>query len=440
MPSNSIRSLRLFAMAALTACSIGRCLAGLGNDDSWFNGSLGPAPPTPTSSGQGGGGGNYYYAQPSGPPPPTKEELDLKDLKEASDDYVDKGNKYYKRGSWAAAIVLYKKALAHDGDNDEARHNLKKAEQQLAAEQERALAEQERQRAEYARQEQERADAQRRLVEARDKVIEQDRHYHNDQLERLMVEADHIKVPPPPLPAHIHEGVLLGLFDPQQEAEESLGTAHSPFTDKLYKKEEIFSTADSKTPHEALRGLLDNQTVGEYTLNTAYGKQLIERLNGTQFDRLIAHSNGATIAEALIKRGVIKVDELNVVGGDRSLVNQAGYQNLIDSGQVKRIIVWVNPGDAIPVGSSLRYITPMGGVNVAPLLTSAEHYANMLTGNHQGGDGKTVEYRLMKGPEYAGQNIHADKTIFEAHDLKNAYLPNIAAYFKKTGDSHPDNQ
>ncbi len=197
----------------------------------------------------------------------------------------------------------------------------------------------------------------------------------------------------------------------------------------------VFSSTDSKTASEALRGFLDNQTMGEYTLNTEYGKRLMERLNGVQFDRLIAHSNGATIAEALIKKGVIKVDELNIVGGDRSLVNQAGYQNLIDSGAVKRIVVWINPGDTIPVGSSLAYVTPMGCVNVAPLLTAAEHAANLIAGNHQGGDAR-VEFRLMKGPEYASQSqsFHLDKGIFDAHDLAKAYLPNISSYFSSHHD------
>ncbi len=426
--------MRTSLTAFFFTCFAGTCLGGLGNDDSWFNGSLGTAPPTPSSSPVGGGGS--YYVQPVGPPPPTKEELELKDLAEASDDYVDRGNKWYRNGKWESAIAFYKKALKENPDNDEALHNLKKAEQNLALEQQRARDEQMRRIAEIERQDRERAAEQQRMVAERDKVIDNDRQYHNAQLERLMVETDHIVVPPPPVPPHIHEGILLGLFDPQDEGESSLGGANSPFSGHPYEKGAIFASADSKTAHEAMRGLLDNLTVGEYTLNTPYGKQLIERLNGTQFDRLIAHSNGATIAEALIKRGVIKVDELNVVGGDRSLINQAGYQNLIDSGRVKRIVVWINPGDAIPVGSSLSYVSPMGGVNVAPLLTSAEHYANVLTGNHQGGDGKTVEYRLLKGPDYAGQSLHADKTIFAAHDLKSAYLPNIAQFFRK--NSSPD--
>ena len=396
--------------------------AGLGNDDSWFNGRLGPAPAD--VKGVPVGGVRYPTYVPSEPPPPTKEELDLKDLKESSDDYVDKGNKWFRQGKWASAIAYYEKALKEDPDNDDARHNLKKAKDNLRAAEEQKLAEQQRL---IAEQERLLAEQQRLFVEKRDKVIQDDRAYHNTQLERLMAEADHINVPPP-ASGHIHEGIILGLFDPQDEAETALINTKSPFSGLAYTKEDIFSSADSKTAHEALRGFLDNQTIGEYTLNTEYGKQLIARLNGKHVDRLIAHSNGGTIAEALIKKGIIKVDELNIMGGDRSLVNQHGYQNLIDSGKVKRVIVWVNPGDVIPVGSSLPYVTPMGGVSVAPLITSAEHYANELTGTHQGGDA-IVEYRLLKGNQYEGQTIHTDKTVFGPHELGKSYLPNVRTYF-----------
>jgi tetratricopeptide (TPR) repeat protein len=419
----------LAALLVLGAACSTVCRAGLGNDDGWFNGTS-MTPATPPGSPVGGRGRPAFYLPPM-PAGPTKEQLEQKDLKEASDDFVDKGNKFYKSEDWAHAIVYYKKALEYDPDNDDAVHNLQFANQHLAAEQARLIAEQKRKEEEWQ------AEEQRRWIAGRDQSIEQNRAYHNTQLERLMVEADHIKVPLPnlgPANIHLHEGIILGLFDPQEDAEKTLTAVKSPFTGKPYTKDELFSTADSKTAHEALRGFLDNQSVGEYTLNTEYGKQLIARLNGTEFDRLIAHSNGATIAEALIKRGIIKVDELNVVGGDRSLVNQAGYQNLIDSGAVKRIVVWVNPGDTIPVGSSLSYVTPMGRVNVAPLMTSAEHYAYQLTGTHQGGDAK-VEYRLLKGPAYVGQDIHMDKTIFDAHDLAKSYLPNIGAYFGNHGNS-----
>jgi len=416
-----------FLVLALSLGCAGTCFANLGNDDSWFNGPLPAAPPTPKGTLIGSGPAVVNY----GPPPPTKEELERMDLAESSDYYVDQGNKWFRQGKWEAAIAYFKKALKENADNDEARADLKKAQQRLLDEQQRMQAEQARQIADAQRQERERAEAQQRLIEQRDKSLLLDRAIHNTQLERLAHEIDHIYVPLPPGPTnvHIHEGVLLGLFNTQEDAD-AIGTFTSPFTGRPFDKNAVFATAESKSAHEALRGYLDNQIVGEYTLNTAYGKSLIDKLSGTHFDRLLAHSNGATIAEALIKRGVIKVDELNIIGGDRSLVNQWGYQNLVDSGLVKRVVVWINPGDLIPVGSSIAYVAPMGHVNVAPLLTSAEHAANVLSGEHKGGDIK-VRFRVLKGSEYVGQDIHLDKTILDPHDFRAAYLTNMAAFFKK---------
>jgi len=69
------------------------------------------------------------------PPGPTKEELDQKDLAEAADDFVDKGNKFYKEGAWGQAIAYYKKALDYNPDNDDATYNIKKAQEKIAAEQ-----------------------------------------------------------------------------------------------------------------------------------------------------------------------------------------------------------------------------------------------------------------------------------------------------------------
>jgi tetratricopeptide (TPR) repeat protein len=392
------------AVLALESGFISVCRAPLGNDDTWFNGSLGPAPPTPESSGSSVA---RAFVVPPPPPGPTKEELEQQDLKEASDDFVDKGNGFYKKNQWGTAVSFYRKALEYDPENDDALYNLKKAESKIV-------------------------EQQRLYVESRDKTIEQDRQNYNRQLEKLMVEADHINVPPPPS-THIHEGIILGLFD-AEEAASALTAVPSPFTRRQYKKDEVFPSTDSTSASEALRGFYDNKTIGEYTLNTEYGRRLIEKLKDMQFDRLLAHSNGATIAEALIKKGIIRVNELNIIGGDRSLINQFGYQNLIDSGKVKRVIVWVNPGDIVPIGSSLQYVTPMGGVNVVPLFTSAEHATNQLTGTHRGGDA-IVEYRLLNGSQYVGQTISLGRTIFQAHDLVQSYLPNIGSYFK----SHSSN-
>jgi tetratricopeptide (TPR) repeat protein len=75
------------------------------------------------------------YIVPAPPPGPTKEQLEQKDLAEASDDFVDKGNEYYKTGQWGQAIAYYNKALDYNPDNDDAKYNLKKAEEKIVGQQ-----------------------------------------------------------------------------------------------------------------------------------------------------------------------------------------------------------------------------------------------------------------------------------------------------------------
>ena len=267
------------------------------------------------------------------------------------------------------------------------------------------------------------------IEKERVRLVREDTKSYRSQLQKLMSETDHMKVPRPTVLDHIHEGIMLGLLSP---GESDLFGAQSPFSGKKYREGEVFATTNVKDASEVIRGVLDNHHMGEYTLNTPYGKELIEKLNGKQFDRLVAHSNGATIAEALIRKGVISVDELNIVGGDRSMINKWGLQELIDSGKVKRIVVWINPGDIIPPGSSCVLPTPFKETGSIPLASTAAYFARRLTTWNK--PGSEVDYHILKGSQYKGQEVHLDKTFFDAHNLKDAYLYNIKKYFDSKGN------
>ena len=125
--------------------------------------------------------------------------------------------------------------------------------------------------------------------------------------------------------------------------------------------------------------------------------------------RLTAHSNGATIAEALVRQGVITVDELNIVGGDRSLANVSELQDLLDSGKVKRVRVWINPGDPVPSISS--------GVS-GRLQDEALYWAGRAAG--AGADRAKVEVCITDGAVGQAPGL-------ESHYLASAYFPNMAA-------------
>ena len=153
---------------------------------------------------------------------------------------------------------------------------------------------------------------------------------------------------------NIPEGIILGLMNTTEINDVALVT--SPITGHAFKKGEYFATTDNASVTDFFRVAADNITIGKYTLNTEYGKKLIAELNGTHFERLFAHSNGATVTEAMINESIIKVDELNILGGDRSCINIQGYKDLVASGKVKKIIVWYNPADIVPYGTSAKLI------------------------------------------------------------------------------------
>ncbi len=171
------------------------------------------------------------------------------------------------------------------------------------------------------------------------KTYNSDRTKFKTQLQRL--EAIKSKVPPLGFNAKkiVESGFMLGIFNEETEYLLNPDKLKDPATGNSYKEGEFFAGTDKVSGFELCRALLDSWTIGEYTLSTDYGKKLVQRINGTHFKILIAHSNGATITEALIRNGHIKVDELNIIGGDRSLMNIDGYNELTKKYGVKKIIV-----------------------------------------------------------------------------------------------------
>ena len=366
---------------------------------------------------------SYSSNVPAGPSPEEiRKTRETKDLKEAAEDANDKGLECYKKRNWNCAIRYFKEALAYDSDNEDAAYNLKKA----INETEKESAEIKRVMIEHKAVEKVETEDPK-IKETILSIVRNDSVNYHKQLQKLMSEVDKIKVPSPNTGKKIHEGIMLGLFNTNEvnALTDKSKNVKSAFTDKEYKPGEYFATSDKLSAKELLRGVVDNSSLGEYTLNTEHGKKLIEQLQGTQFDRLIAHSNGATVSEALIRKGVITVNELNIVGGDRSLINKYALNELITSGKVKRIIVWVNPGDIIPKGTTAGLLAPTMAGHY--LKTAEDYFLAKITGNSKGGDAG-VEYRVLKGPQYKGQDYKFGKDVFDAHGL-DVYQYNMKQYF-----------
>lgn len=369
------------------------------------------------------------YAAPvqTGPSPEELKRMrEEKDSKEAAEYANDKGIECYKKRDWNCAIKYFREALDYDPDNSDADYNLKKANQEYTKERDEAIRKMLVQESAEKIKNEEINKA--RISENFLQAVKKDIISYSLQLNKLITG---IKDPPHKMTRRIHEGIMLGLFNTDEKNAITDTSKHvvSSYTGKKYKPSEIFATSDLISAKELARGLMDNSYLGEYTLNTAFGKKLIERIKGTQFDRLIAHSNGATVSEALIRKGIIKVDELNIIGGDRSVINYFGLNELIVTGKVKRIVVWINPGDIIPIGSSAGLMSPMAGARDQYISAASSYFSTILTGNNEGGDSK-VEYRYLKGSQYKGQELKFGKDVFDAHGFE-IYQQNMQQFFKQ---------
>jgi hypothetical protein len=264
------------------------------------------------------------------------------------------------------------------------------------------------------------------------KTYNSDRTKYKTQLQRL--ETIKTKVPPLGFNAKktVESGFMLGIFNEESEYLLDQNKLKDPVTGNSYKEGEFFAGTDRVTSFELCRALLDSWTLGEYTLSTDYGKKLVQRINGTHFKTLIAHSNGATITEGLIRNGYIKVDELNIIGGDRSLMNNDGYDELIKKYGVKKIVVWVNPYDLVPIGSSsLKMFKNSKSYNAEYEDVFNKYVNHSIKGSGQ--PNLNIEYRFLDGPEYTkGQGCCTPKELYEAHVFAS-YLENMKIYWKNHG-------
>ena len=174
---------------------------------------------------------------------------------------------------------------------------------------------------------------------------------------------------------------------------------------------------------ETGRVLGDHVFNGAISLNTPQARDALAKISGKECDRLVAHSNGATVAEALIREDRIRVNELDIVGGDMSLVKQGAYQELVDSGKVKRVVVWLHPYDPVP-----------GVTSIAPLemLKSGDNAVESLTRKIVGVPATGVVYRYLPPdaaprvttkPEGFGAKV---EDLFAYHFIESSYYPAIA--------------
>jgi hypothetical protein len=117
---------------------------------------------------------------------------------------------------------------------------------------------------------------------------------------------------------------------------------------------------------------------------SAEEQPLYASLRGRQFDRLDCHSNGAMVCLAALRREDVKATEVRLFGPQLTPDALSAWQNLIETGKLRSVRVYVNRGDPISHASYLfadlaGYVSALGLARpqVAPL--SYEALAGRIT-------------------------------------------------------------
>lgn len=177
---------------------------------------------------------------------------------------------------------------------------------------------------------------------------------------KIRQELTKINIKKQKLKTSFNEGVVLSMYA-EQEAGTLGDSLKSPFTGVTY-KEMIANRQKNMTdsgvvivsfvmpkqqndPLEAASRGDEHVPAEVFSLAGPNAKVELNKLKDKKFSRLIAHSNGATVVECLLNDSLIEVKELNIIGGEKSLLNGHALQKLLDNGTVKRVVLWIKLDD-----------------------------------------------------------------------------------------------
>jgi hypothetical protein len=225
-----------------------------------------------------------------------------------------------------------------------------------------------------------------------------------------------------------HEGIILGMLTDWRTADSLEKNGTSPFTGRRYQDMNkkmsagktigsgvvVVSFGTQELNHhfiqEILRGVGDHAYSGTISLTTSQAIVALNKLNGKKFNRLIAHSNGASVAECLLRERYIETEELDIIGGDKSLLDGHILQQLLDDGIVKRIVVWINWYDPV------IWLTAVDQVRMEERETNYMlHWKKYGLGETKGGDSE-VKYRY-----FASQGSSTTSGFFNPHYLETYF-------------------
>lgn len=172
---------------------------------------------------------------------------------------------------------------------------------------------------------------------------------HRAWVARLMHEVDSDSVPTPRI-RYYPRLLFLGVTGTPDEAlRMQHDHARDPFDGRQY--DGVFGFGwTTRVGVDLLRAGLDHLLLqfGEGTLSQRLLSQAVDRLQDATIGDLVCHSNGCAIAEALIQAGVIHVKNLEMLGGDGSLMNLNGISRMAQADNVN-VSVYATLRDPVPL-------------------------------------------------------------------------------------------
>ncbi|MDP3182137.1 MAG: hypothetical protein Q8M54_04885 [Desulfobaccales bacterium] len=253
-----------------------------------------------------------------------------------------------------------------------------------------------------------------------EKMVARDLKQRNEVMEKIGRNLDKHKVPPLGVPPvkKADTVLFLGTGNDRADAEE-LTRKHyrNPNTGQPY--ERILAFGQHGFDKDLARAVADHAYADKAMLSKATAEQLAP-LKGARIEHLVAHSNGATVAEALIRNDVIKVKDLTIMGGDRTLFNLDELDKLAREKNMT-ITVYVNKGDIVPMLPKLSQVKDVKEGRVSPEKLMEDLVAQRQRLQREDSPVKVVVFD--KGPYIQGSDT--DKEILHFLD---SYHYNVRKY------------
>lgn len=173
------------------------------------------------------------------------------------------------------------------------------------------------------------------------------RNKQNDLLRRISQSILEIKVPAPETPPLYKSVLFLGMFQTPEIARQAKEKGlKNPFTDMPY--DGIFAFGSAETLKEIKRVTLDH-LLGDFNLLSKNTFRELGAIRGATIENIVASSNGAKVAEVLIRSGFIEgVKTFRILGGDGALMNMESLQQLATEKGIK-IYVYATKDDPVPL-------------------------------------------------------------------------------------------